>query len=137
MASNKEILVFYCRNLCGGEEIVGFLRHSEVALDGVEIEPLPCSGKIDPRYLMKAFEAGAKRVCVVTCPLNKCKLIEGNLRAVRRVEAVKELMAEAGLNPDCLQLFRPSGPGEEMLKETFKNVSEFMSNKIKLEVDAG
>ena len=42
---------------------------------------LPCSGKVDIPYLLKAFETGADGVAIVTCQKNECRHFEGNLRA--------------------------------------------------------
>ena len=50
---------------------------------------LPCSGKVDIPYLLKAFETGADGVAIVTCKKNECRHFEGNLRAHKRAEASK------------------------------------------------
>lgn len=103
---NCDIRVFYCRNLAKDFGILPMLLPME-RQNNVALEPVPCSGKIDPRYLLKAFEAGSRFVCILSCPKGECKLIEGNLRAARRVQAVKELLAEAGFNPESLRLIIP------------------------------
>ena len=57
---------------------------------------LPCSGKVDIPYLVKAFETGADGVVIVTCELGQCRHLEGNIRAEKRAEAVDSLLEEIG-----------------------------------------
>ncbi len=98
MNESATIQIYYCRNLlCDGAIPAPLAR---VERDGARLEAVPCSGKIDPRYILKAFESGARAVCVVACPMTVCKSMEGSARAGRRIELVKELMAEAGLDPE-------------------------------------
>jgi len=58
---------------------------------------LPCSGKIDIPYLIKAFETDADGVVIVSCKENECRHIEGDIRARNRVEAVDSLLKEIGI----------------------------------------
>ena len=34
----------------------------------VKLVKLPCTGKTDPRYILKAFEDGADGVYIIACP---------------------------------------------------------------------
>jgi coenzyme F420-reducing hydrogenase delta subunit len=58
---------------------------------------LPCSGKLDILYLTKAFDTGADGAVVMICKEGECRHMEGNMRARKRVQAVDELLQEAGL----------------------------------------
>ena len=120
------IHIYYCRNASQGGEFPPALTRLEVRSD-VRLEAVPCSGKIDPRYLLKAFESGASAVCVLTCPNGHCKMMQGNLRAGRRVSAVRQLIAEAGLDPNALQVFLPGGPEVGALEAAADNIAEFVS----------
>ena len=71
---------------------------SEMDNDELKTISLPCSGKIDVLYLIKAFETGADGVVVVTCRKGECRYLEGNLRARKRAEAVDALLEEIGLS---------------------------------------
>lgn len=66
---------------------------------GVTLKPigLPCSGKVDIPYLMKAFETGSDGAVIVTCKQNECQHLEGNLRANKRAGAVDALLEEIGM----------------------------------------
>ena len=58
---------------------------------------LPCSGKVDIQYLVKAFETGADGVVVLTCEMGECRHLEGNKRAKKRAQAVDSLLDEIGM----------------------------------------
>ena len=87
--------IFYCSNSIEQEQLANGLK----GLEGISIKTiaLPCSGKIDIPYLMKAFETGADGAAVVTCKKNECRHLEGNLRAQKRVQAVESLLEEIGM----------------------------------------
>ena len=118
MDGKNSIYVYYCRNAAKpgafGER------------PGVILEAVPCSGRIDPRYLLKAFEGGAKAVCILACPKGECKSIEGNLRAVARVESVQKLLSEAGLEPNSARIFLLSESTEDALNSAIENMSKFL-----------
>lgn len=90
-----KMYVFYCSNGLKRDQ----LTIDCSGLDGITVKAigLPCSGKIDIPYLMKAFETGADGVVVVTCKQNQCRYPEGNMRAQKRAEAVESLLEEIGM----------------------------------------
>jgi coenzyme F420-reducing hydrogenase delta subunit len=67
---------------------------------------LPCTGRLQPEHLLKAFEAGADAVCVITCAQDDCHYLEGSRRAEKRVGYVRELLDEIGLGAQRLTLFQ-------------------------------
>ena len=73
---------------------------------------LPCTGKLQPEHLLKAFEAGADAVCVITCAGDNCHYLEGSRRAERRAEYVRELLNEIGLGGQRLLVFRLAASGQ-------------------------
>lgn len=86
--------------------------------DDLKIVPVPCSGKIDILYLTKAFETGADGIAVLTCKNGECRYLEGNLRAMKRVEAVEELLEETGLGKGrTLVLQMDEGGIEKVIRE--------------------
>lgn len=117
-----DIRVYYCRNSVSmDEQSPDLLSLQQTA--GVVLEAVPCSGRIDSRYLLKAFEGGANAVCVLTCPSGDCKLMEGNLRALRRVQSVRNLLSEAGIDPDSMQIFLPDTTENNALSMMSKTIA--------------
>jgi nicotinamide mononucleotide adenylyltransferase len=74
---------------------------------------LPCSGKLQPEHLLKAFEAGADAVCIIACAGDNCHYLEGSRRAERRVEYVRQLLDEIGLDGERLMVFRLAASAQE------------------------
>ncbi|MGD0745766.1 MAG: hydrogenase iron-sulfur subunit [Verrucomicrobiota bacterium] len=87
--------IFYCSNNLDADQFGGLCRGLEG--DAVKAIGLPCSGKVDVPYLMKAFETGADGVVVVTCKKDECRHFEGSPRAHKRAEAVELLLEEIGM----------------------------------------
>ena len=74
---------------------------------------LPCTGRLQPEHLLKAFEAGADAVCVITCTGDNCHYLEGSRRTERRVEHVRDLLNEIGLGGQRLLMFHLAASGQE------------------------
>ena len=118
------IRIYYCRNsVPNGRPPVTLTKlgqRSDVAL-----EPVPCSGRIDPRYILKAFEGGASKVCLLACPEGECKLLEGNLRATRRMLLASELLAEAGIDPQSVRMFQPESTDPTSFDSMIQDITRF------------
>lgn len=90
-----KLYTFYCSNCFEGDELDRLFGEEEG--DEHQIISLPCSGKVDLLYLLKAFETGADGLALVTCPKNECHHLEGNLRATKRAEQANSLLEESGM----------------------------------------
>ena len=62
----------------------------------VRVIMMPCTGRVDVIHLLKAIEDGADGVYVAGCLEGDCHYLTGNLKARKRVEAVKKIVAESG-----------------------------------------
>lgn len=89
-----KIYLFYCSNSLDAKDLSQC--RDELKDHQLKAISLPCSGKVDVPYLVKAFETGADGVVIVTCELDQCRHLEGNMRAEKRVEAVDSLLEEIG-----------------------------------------
>jgi len=117
-SSNRPLktCVFYCSNNLDADRL-GELRQ-EVAGDTVKTIGLPCSGKVDVPYLIKALETGADGVAIVACKRQECRHFEGSLRAHKRAEAVESLLAEIGLDAGRMTVIECArGAGEQVCDE--------------------
>ncbi len=82
----------------------------------VVINRLPCSGKLQVRALLAAFEDGADGVYVVGCPKDGCHNVLGSQRAAKKVLAVKAALAELGVEPERIEMFHlPRGLHPEFI----------------------
>jgi F420-non-reducing hydrogenase iron-sulfur subunit len=103
-----EITAFYCI-FCGymAADTAGALSIQYPA--NVKFVRLPCTGKVDPRYLLEAFEQGADGVYIVACPIGNCHHVRGNERGLARVEYTKGMLDEIGLGGERLDMYFMSG----------------------------
>ena len=90
-----KLCLFYCSNSSDGTRLAECCRR--VGIDTPKTIGLPCSGKVNLPYLVKAFETGADGVFIVTCGADQCRGLEGSLRAGKRAQALDSLLAEIGL----------------------------------------
>jgi len=98
-----KVYVFYCSNNVEATRLSDLYRGQ--GNDSIKTISLPCSGKVDIPYLIKAFETGADGVAIVTCSKNECSNFEGNLRAHKRAQAVEALLDEIGVAAGRMSVF--------------------------------
>jgi F420-non-reducing hydrogenase iron-sulfur subunit len=113
--------------LCCHNALYAGLKPEEISrayIEGVQIVETPCSGKVDPIYLLKAFEKGADCVVVLACDQRLCTTIEGSKRIHKRIERTKTLLAEAGLEPERLVLRIVRRPALKALNVLFDSIKE-------------
>ncbi|MBM3152455.1 MAG: hydrogenase iron-sulfur subunit [Chloroflexi bacterium] len=65
---------------------------------------VPCSGRVSPELIMRAFNQGADGVLALGCHVGECHYDTGNHRAAKRIPALHALMTYAGLEPERLRL---------------------------------
>jgi coenzyme F420-reducing hydrogenase delta subunit len=104
----EPLMLAFCCHYCAyaAADLAGSMRLQYPAT--VRVLRLPCTGKIEVNYLLAAFERGIDGVIVAGCLEGGCHFLEGNLRARRRVERAKQLLAEIGLEPERLEMFNLS-----------------------------
>ena len=102
-SSGLFVAVFFCRQLDPNQDVTRRVLERELG-KRIRFFPLPCSGRIDALHLLRALEAGADKVYVVTCPEGACHYREGNLRAKKRIAYAQSLIEEIGLERERLEL---------------------------------
>jgi coenzyme F420-reducing hydrogenase delta subunit len=93
----------------------------------VKVIQVPCTGRVDILHLLKAVEEGADGVYVAGCLEGECHFLSGNLKAKKRVQYVKRLLEELGIEPDRVEMFNLSaGEGPR-----FAQIAHEMVERIK------
>jgi len=87
---------------------------------------LPCSGKLELIYLLKAFETGADGVVLATCKRGECRYLEGNLRAQKRSGAIGALLEEIGLDKGRMKLVQQGEGGVQMVIDELDSLIEMI-----------
>lgn len=64
-----------------------------------------CSGRVDPRFVLRAFSNGMDGVFIGGCRLNECNYTtQGNFHALNMVLLLRRVMQHIGLNPERLKI---------------------------------
>jgi coenzyme F420-reducing hydrogenase delta subunit len=97
------IVAFLC-NWCSyaGADLAGTTRVKHRA--DVRIIRVPCSGRIDPAFVLKAFERGADAVIIGGCHPGDCHYVTGNLNARRRFYVLGKLLDFMGIEKERFQV---------------------------------
>jgi F420-non-reducing hydrogenase iron-sulfur subunit len=103
MAFEPKIIGFLC-NWCSytGADLAGVSRIKSAP--NVRILRTMCSGRVDPAFILKAFQLGADGVIVMGCHLGDCHYQEGNYKTIRRLPFLKRLVKDFGIDPRRLRL---------------------------------
>jgi coenzyme F420-reducing hydrogenase delta subunit len=121
-----EITAFYCI-YCGymAADSAGAMGVPYPA--NVKFVRLPCTGKIDIRYILEAFEQGADGVYVVACPIGNCHHVRGNERGRARVLRARRLLDDIGLDGQRLDMYFMSGSQAH----AFAIAAQTMTNRMR------
>jgi len=97
------IVGFLC-NWCayGGADLAGTSRLQYPT--NVDIIRVMCSGRVDPTFVLKAFQLGADGVLVCGCHPGDCHYSEGNYKTARRIPILIKLLEQFGIEPQRLRL---------------------------------
>ena len=98
-------IIAFCCHYCAftAADLAGTMRQQYPT--NIHIVRLPCTGKADVNLLLEAFADGADGVMVAGCEIGSCHFQKGNERAVKRVVYAKDLLREAGVAPERLDMF--------------------------------
>ncbi len=88
-----------------------------------------CAGRVDPEFVIKALEGGADGVLVAGCKLGECHYVHANYSAKRRLEALQDVLEEAGIDPSRLRLLWISASECERFAKT---VDDFVDHLKKI-----
>lgn len=114
MENFKPNIIVFCCNWCSyaGADLAGVSRF--------QIDPnfrvirTMCSGRIEPEFILSAFENGADGVMITGCHPGDCHYINGNYKTLRRFYFMKVLLREFGVETNRMKLsFISAGEGIE------------------------
>ena len=102
-----EIIVFACHYCAyAAADLAGSMRLQYPS--NIRMIKLPCTGKLEVIHLLRAIEAGADGVYAAGCLEGECHYLKGNLWARKRVNHVKDLLAEVGIEPERVEMYNMS-----------------------------
>lgn len=127
------ILGFLCR-WCSyaGADLAGTSRKKYPA--NIEVIRVPCSGRVDPLFIIKALRLGFDGVLVSGCHPGDCHYQTGNYRTRRRMAITKKFLEYVGVESQRIQVSWVSasegGKFAEVVTEVTKELKEIEPNRL-------
>ena len=92
--------------------------------ENVEMVRVPCAGRIETIYLLKALENGADGVLIFGCYEENCQYLRGNLRAKSRLSYARQMLERIGLEKERLEICHLATNCGVKFAETLQQKSE-------------
>jgi len=127
-----KILVFAC-NWCtyAGADLAGLSRLQYPP--NVRILRVPCSGRVNPQFVLRAFQRGIDGVLVCGCHPGDCHYTSGNYYTRRRYLLMKRMLEFMGTDPERFQtrwISGSEGPKfQEVVTDAVATIKEIGPNK--------
>jgi coenzyme F420-reducing hydrogenase delta subunit len=117
------ILALLC-NWCSyaGADLAGVSRTQYPT--NIRVVRVPCSGRVDPLFVMKSLQAGFDGVLVSGCHPGDCHYISGNYVARRRFTVLNSILEFAGIEPGRVQFSWISAGEGDRFAEVVKKITE-------------
>ena len=118
-----KIVAFFC-NWCTylAADLAGTSRLRYAA--NIRVVRLMCSGRVDPQFVLDAFAKSADGVLIGGCHPGDCHYQEGNYKTLRRVQMLKRLLKEMGIEEDRFRLEWISASEADRLKTAVNDMVE-------------
>jgi F420-non-reducing hydrogenase iron-sulfur subunit len=132
-AWKPRLLGFLCR-WCSyaGADLAGTSRKKYPA--NIRTIRVPCSGRVDPLFILKALRLGFDGVLVSGCHPGDCHYQTGNYFARRRIAITKKFLEYLGVNPQRLQASWVSasegGKFAELVTEMTQELEKLGPNRL-------
>ncbi|MCK4330685.1 hydrogenase iron-sulfur subunit [candidate division WOR-3 bacterium] len=118
-----KIMTFLC-NWCSyaGADLAGVSRLQYPT--NTRVIRVPCSGRIDPLFILKCLQDGYDGVLISGCHPGDCHYISGNYVARRRFAILKTALEFMGIEPGRVQFSWVSAGEGEKFSQVISKVTE-------------
>ena len=128
-----KIIGFLCK-WCSyaGADLAGISRKKYPA--NIRIIKVPCSGRVDPLFILKALRLGYDGVLVSGCHPGDCHYQSGNYRTRRRFAVTSKMLERMGVDPRRVQASWVSasegGKFVEVVNKLINDIKEIGPNEL-------
>ena len=134
MSFTPNIVGFACQWCTyAGADLAGNLRAKYPP--SIKLIKVPCSGRVEPEYIMEAFANGADGVLVGGCHFGDCHYKTGNYKTANRMKILSQLLEDSGFDRKRFRLEWISGSEgyrfAEVVEEFTKELQELGPNPLK------
>ena len=120
----KPKILAFCCNWCTytGADLAGMNRMKYPA--DVRVIRVPCSSRVNPQFVLRAFQKGCDGVLVCGCHPGDCHYTSGNYFTRRRFLLTKRLLEYNGIDPERFEARWISGSEAGKFRDTVMEVTE-------------
>lgn len=120
----EPLIIAFCCNWCSyaGADLAGINRLQYPA--NVRIVRVLCSSRVNPSFVLRAFQRGADGVLVAGCHPGDCHYSTGNYYARRRLNVFSRALQFVGLEPERFQVHWISAAEGAKFAEVMNEVTQ-------------
>jgi F420-non-reducing hydrogenase iron-sulfur subunit len=123
MEFSPNIVGFACQWCTyAGADLAGNLRCKYPPT--VKLIKVPCSGRVEPEYVLEALSRGADGVFIGGCHFGDCHYKEGNYKTDRRMKLISKLIQEFGFEKERFRWEWISGSEGKKFAEVMTEYTE-------------
>ncbi len=124
MADFDPRIVAFCCDQSGypAADMAGALK--QTLPRNIEIVRVPCAGRIETIYLLKALEKGVDGVLVFACHEENCQFLKGNRRAKGRLSFAHRMLEKIGLEKERIEILHLATNSGVKVAEALRRKSE-------------
>lgn len=89
--------------------------------------PIVCSGRLDTRHIVNAFEQGADGVLILGCPEGDCHFQDGNLEAKKKVLLLQKLLESYGIEKERIRIKLAVDPDGKQIPSLVREMSDVLA----------
>ncbi len=124
MEEFKPTIVSFLCNWCSytGADLAGTSRMKYAP--NIRVIRVMCSGRVDPTFVLTAFNEGADGVLICGCHPGDCHYHEGNYKCLRRYHLLQKYIQQMGIHKDRLRLAWVSASEGKQFAELANEMTE-------------
>ena len=127
-----KIIGFLC-NWCSYEGADAAGRAQKAYPSNLRVIRVMCSGRVDPQFVLEAFDQGADGVVILGCHPGDCHYKEGNFQALKRFAFLRKMLTQLGIEEDRVRLDWISASDQDKFVEVVSDMTERVRNLGPLE----
>lgn len=104
MSSFEPKIIVFCCDQSGYPSLEMAQRLGLRLPKNVEFVRVPCAGRIETIFLLRALERGADGILIFACYEENCQFLRGNLRVKGRLSYAHRFLERIGLESERLEI---------------------------------
>ncbi|MGF7185920.1 F420-non-reducing hydrogenase iron-sulfur subunit [Desulfitispora alkaliphila] len=105
--------------------------------ESIKIVRVMCTGRVDPVFILKAFQQGADGVLVSGCHPGSCHYVDGNAKMMRKEPLLETMLSQLGIEKERFKLVWVSASEGERFAKIVYDMTEQLKELGPLNIKGG